>query len=113
MVEYLTIGESKYPFIFNFYVMGLVQQETGVDFTELSNINTYINKLYLIEPVLYNGIKYGSVFTKTEMTVKREDMPLLLNDNKVYIDFIPLITKFLVEEVKGAKGKESASTKKK
>jgi hypothetical protein len=91
--------------------MGMVQQETGVEFTELSNINTYVNRLYLIEPVLFYGIKYGHIFTKTDMTIKREDMPLLLSDNKVYLEFIPLITKFLVEDING-KGKESGSKKK-
>lgn len=111
MVEFITIGESKYPFIFNFYVMGMVQQETGVEYTDLSNINTYINKLYLIEPVLYYGIKYGCIFSKTDMTIKRADMPLLLNDNKVYVDFIPLVTKFLVEDVN--KSHKSEGSKKK
>jgi len=111
MVEFLTIGESKYPFIFNFYVMGMVQQETGVEFTELSNINTYLNRLYLIEPVLFYGIKYGHIFTKTEMSIKREDMPLLLSDNKVYLEFIPMITKFLVEDTKAEE--KGSGTKKK
>lgn len=111
MIEYLTIGESKYPFIFNFYVMGMVQQETGVGFTELSDINTYLNRLYLIEPVLFHGIKYGCIFTKTDMVIKREEMPLLLNDNKVYLDFIPLITRFLVEDTKDS-NKETEIKKK-
>jgi hypothetical protein len=91
--------------------MGMVQQETGVGFTELSDINTYVNRLYLIEPVLFYGIKYGHIFTKTEMTIKREEMPLLLVDNKVYLDFIPLITRFLVEATNDA-GKESGTKKK-
>lgn len=111
MIEFLTVGESKYPFIFNFYVMGMVQQETGVGFTELSDINTYLNRLYLIEPVLFHGIKYGCIFTKTDMVIKREEMPLLLNDNKVYLDFIPLITRFLVEGTKGS-NKETEIKKK-
>lgn len=113
MVEFITIGESKYPFIYNFYVMGLVQKEASIEIDDLAKIQTYLERLYLVEPVLFYGMKYGCSFTKTDMTIKREDMPLLLGDNQIYLDFIPMITKFLVEGVKGQAEGEAQDTKKK
>lgn len=91
MVEYLTINDIKYPYIVNYYVIGDFQRETGRSFNDLGH---FLDNLYLVEPLLFYAIKYGCLISKTEMTLKREDMPLLLADNKVYLDFIASLGRF-------------------
>jgi hypothetical protein len=102
MVEYLTINEVKYPVIINYYVIGDFQKETGYSFNDLGNL---MDKLYLVEPLIYYAIKYGCLVTKTEMAISREDMPILLAENKVYQDFFQLVPNFFPKDTSGSKKK--------
>jgi len=101
MVEYIEIDGVKYPFIYNLYVLGFVQQECDISYEELFNPQVFLKKIYLIEPTLYYGIKYGCLVTKTDFTIRREDMPLLMQDDKVFIQFMKVVPKFLVKEDEG------------
>lgn len=102
MVEYLTINEVEYPVIINYYVIGDFQKETGYSFNDLAS---FMDKLYLVEPLLFHAIKYGHRITRTEMKITRDDMPVLLCDNKVYEDFIKLIGNFFPKDSTGSKKK--------
>jgi hypothetical protein len=104
MVEYINIQDKKYPIIVNFYVLGDFQKETGYSFDSLVNLQ---NNLYLVEPLFWHSLKVGHIIAKEPFTIKREDMPLLLSDNKVYEEFFKIIQRFFPEQ------KEVKSDKKK
>lgn len=95
MTEYIEILGIKYPVIINFYVIGEFQKETGQSFSDFSMLQ---NKLYFVEPLLFHSIRVGQILTKSSDRIKREDMPILLSENKVYEDFLNLITKFFPTE---------------
>lgn len=101
MVEFLEIQDKKYPIIVNFYVIGLFEKETGAIYDDLTDL---LNKLYLVEPLLWYSLKYGALVAKEPFSLIREDIPLLLIENKIYSDFLGIIGKFFpkekVEEVK-------------
>lgn len=103
MVEYIEISGVKYPILINFYVIGLFQQETGLSFNILTDIQ---NNLYIIEPLLYHSIKVGQIVSKVPVTITREDMPILLSDNNLYIEFPKLISKFFPSNSEPDSGKK-------
>jgi len=94
MVENLEIAGIKYPVIVNFYVIGEFQRETGYSFDVLEKLP---HMLYLVEPLLWYSLKLGHLVAKQDFTLKREDMPLFLSDDKTYESFFEVITKFFPE----------------
>ena len=100
MVEYLTINDTSYPVIINFFVIGEFQKETGYSFDSLKDLQ---NNLYLVEPLLYHSIRVGQIVSRVPVTITREDMPILLSDNKTYENFFTTITKFFPEQTEKVK----------
>lgn len=100
MVEYLDVNGVKYPIIINFFVIGEFQKETGYSFDSLANLQ---HNLYLVEPLLYHSIRVGQIVAKVPVTITREDMPIILSDNKTYENFFGAITKFFPEQTEKVK----------
>lgn len=96
-VEYIEINDVKYPIFVNLYVIGLFQKETGLSFADLDDLE---NNLYLVEPLLFHSIKVGQIVSKVPVTITREDIPILLSDNKTYEDFSKVIKKYFSEQTK-------------
>jgi hypothetical protein len=105
MVESIEINGVKYPVIVNFNVIGYFQKETGYSFDIIGSL---VHMLYLVEPLLWYSLEEGHLEAKKEMTIKREDMRMLLRDNKTYETFFQIIAKFFpdTKEVDEKKAKK-------
>lgn len=107
MVEMLESNGKKYPIFTNTFAIGKVQLETGYGFEIIGLLQ---EKIWLYEPLIWHSLVQGHIVAKEPMELKREDMPLFLSDNKVYIDYLKLIPKFF-PTIEDGEVKETESKK--
>lgn len=77
MVQYIEFGDRKYPIRIGYYVMKHIQETTGKSFQKA--LEEAKNDLTIHEEVLFAALKVGAFAEKTEMDLKREDMPMVLD----------------------------------
>jgi len=98
-VKEIEIEGIKYPFIINWYVIGEFQKETGKKLDEfISNLKEFYDHLYMIEPLLYHAIRVAQIVSKVDVTITRDDMPMLLIKNETYGKILELVNNFYPKE---------------
>jgi hypothetical protein len=98
MFEYIEINDKKYPIIFNVFVIGELQRELGDEFAKIDEENYLSHHLYLYEPIIWHSLRVGHLVAKVPLEFTREDMPIILSDNKIYGRFEALKDKFLPDQ---------------
>jgi|SRR5690625_2629374 len=86
MVEYLEIKGKKYPVRIGYYVMKAVKAESDMslgDALQKADENPEVHEI-----ILWAALKQGAWAEDTELDLKREDIPMLLD--LVFYDYLEL-----------------------
>lgn len=93
-IAYITYDKKKYPIRLRYLALEKFQEETGIKFQEMG-VSDEGQKLKYYEPLLFFSLESGAKAIKKELTLKREDMPEVLDE--CMWEFIQLIPKFMPE----------------
>lgn len=103
MLEYITYKKEKYPVRVLYRALVGFEQETGIDFNELTTGGQKM-ELKHWEPLLYFSLISGHKAVEKEMPFKREDMPDLLDE--CFFEFVRIVPKFMPKEEDIEQGKK-------
>jgi hypothetical protein len=110
MIESIESNGKKYPILTNTYVFGKLQFETGFGVDAIALLE---EKLWLFEPLIWYSLVQGHLVAKEPLELTREDMPVFLSDDNVYLDYVKLLPKFLTVKDKTKNAGEDSGIKKK
>lgn len=79
MVEFITYNGEKYPIRVSYYVMEMVQKESGL---KLEDLDTNIE---VQKDILWYALVAGHKMAKKELMLKREDCVWILDES--YVEF--------------------------
>jgi hypothetical protein len=74
MVNYIELSGQKHPVRISYYVLKHFKIETGRDLDGFNSVTD-------IEPVLFYAMQAGYKAINKEMTIKRDDMEFLIDEN--------------------------------
>jgi hypothetical protein len=91
-IRYVEYNEKKYAVRIGYLALLQFKKDTGLSFEKSMSSDPDIENF---EPLLWAALCAGAKVTQTELDIKREDMPIVLDE--CFMDFVAMIPDFFPE----------------